>query len=279
MNLPFTKMQGAGNDYIYINCFEHGLSHPAQAAIQLSDRHFGIGGDGLVLILPSDVADARMRMFNLDGSEGEMAGNCVRCVAKFLYDNGITQREDLKIETASGIRHCKLYISGGKASSVCVDMGRADLSPASIPVLLDGDRVVNRPVQIADETYRITCVSVGNPHCVVFLDQIDTLDLSYIGPMFEYAPLFPARVNTEFVRVVNETTLKMRVWERGNGETLACGTGACAAVVAAVENGYCRRGEDITVKLAGGDLIVNYTDEGITLTGNVGLVFRGTVEV
>ncbi len=277
--LAFQKMEACGNDYIYIDNRNGTVTSPESLCVTLCDRHYGVGSDGIVLIERSEKADARMRMFNLDGSEGEMAGNCVRCVAKFLYDNGITQREDLKIETASGIRHCKLYISGGKASSVCVDMGRADLSPASIPVLLDGDRVVNRPVQIADETYRITCVSVGNPHCVVFLDQIDTLDLSYIGPMFEYAPLFPARVNTEFVRVVNETTLKMRVWERGNGETLACGTGACAAVVAAVENGYCRRGEDITVKLAGGDLIVNYTDEGITLTGNVGLVFRGTVEV
>ncbi len=243
------------------------------------DRHYGIGSDGIVLIEHSDKADARMRIFNSDGSEGQMAGNCVRCVAKYLYDNGIAQREELKIETGSGIRHCKLYISGGKASSVCVDMGCADLTPASLPVLLDGERIVNRSVQIADGSYRITCVSVGNPHCVVFLDQIDTLNLAQIGPMFEHAPIFPARVNTEFVRVVNETTLKMRVWERGNGETLACGTGACAAVVAAVENGYCRRGEDITVKLAGGDLIVHYDDAGITLTGNVGLAFRGTFEV
>ncbi len=277
--LSFEKMEACGNDYIYIDNRDGIVSSPESLCVSLCDRHYGIGSDGIALIERSECADARMRMFNSDGSEGEMAGNCVRCVAKFLYDHGIAPRETLTIETASGIHHCKLYISGGRVSSVCVDMGSVRFSPAALPVLLEGDRVINRVVQIAGGEYHINCISLGNPHCVVFLDQIDTLDLVQIGPLFEHAPLFPARVNTEFVRVVNETTLKMRVWERGNGETLACGTGACAAVIAAVENGYCRRDEDITVKLAGGDLIVHYSGEKITLTGNVSRVFQGTIEI
>ncbi len=274
----FSKMQGSGNDYIFFNNYAGKISCPESLCVSLCNRHYGIGGDGIVLIENSEIADAKMRIFNIDGSEGKLAGNSIRCVGKYLYDNGICKKDVLSIETASGIKKLKLYFRNGKVSSVRVDMGKPDFSPKSLPVNLTGEKILNHPVNIGGKDYEISCLSVGNPHCVVFGKYVDRLDLETIGPLFENHPLFPERVNTEFVRFVNRTTLKIRVYERGNGETLACGTGACAAVVAAVETGFCRKGDDITVKTRGGDLIVNYSDEGITLTGNAELIYEGRVE-
>ena len=219
-----------------------------------------------------------MRLFNRDGSEGFIAGTCIRSVAKYVYDRGIAKDDVIKIETAAGIRAVSVYTSDGRVTMAGVEMGRAEFEPAKIPCSLGGDEIVDRPVKIAGGEYRITCLSVGNPHCVVFCDRVDGLDLDVIGPKFENDPIFPERVNTEFVRVVDPTTLRMRVWERGNGETFACGTGACAAVAAAVKNGFCPKGEDVTVKVTGGDLIVNFTDDGITLSGDTKLVFDGVTE-
>ncbi len=276
--LKFSKMQGTGDDYIFFNNQCGIITCPESFAIEFTDRHKGIGGDGIVLIEGSSVADAKMRIFNIDGSEGKMAGNSIRCVGKFLYDNGIVKKENMTILTASGIKRLSLFTRNGKVSSVTVDMGKAELNPEKIPVLLDGEKIINRKAEIDGREYSISCCAIGNPHCVVFEESIETLDLESIGPRFENADIFPERINTEFVRVVNSKTLKMRVWERGNGETLACGTGACAAVICAVENGYCNKGENITVKLKGGDLIVNYTDQGVTLTGDCHLVYKGEIE-
>ena len=277
--LKFSKMQGTSDDYIFFNNTENVITCPESFAIEFTDRHRGIGGDGIVLIEKSDVADAKMRIFNRDGSEGEMAGNSIRCVGKYLYDNGIVvNKENITVETASGIRSLELFTRNGKVSSVTVDMGKAYLKPAEIPAEFDGDSIIARKAQIGSKEYSVTCVSVGNPHCVIFVDNVDRVDIEKVGPQIENADIFPERINTEFVRVVNSRTLKMRVWERGNGETLACGTGACAAAVAAVLEGKCAKGVDITVKLRGGDLIVNYTDEKITLTGDCNLVFNGEIE-
>ena len=276
--IPFAKMQSCGNDYIFVENFDGAITCPESLCVDLCTPHYGIGGDGIVLMEKSRIADAKMRSFNRDGSEGRMAGNNIRCVAKYLYDKGYVHSESMTIETISGVHHLQLYLRDGKVNSVSVNMGIAHLAPADIPVKASGDKVISKSVSIGNATYAITCVNVGNPHCVVFHDAIDTLDLEKIGPTFEFADIFPDRVNTEFVRVVNTTTLRMRVWERGSGETLACGTGACAAVVAAVENGLCEKGRDITVKLLGGDLIVNYTDERILLTGNTSLVYEGVFE-
>ncbi len=278
----FTKMQGCGNDYIYFNCFEQKINNPEGLAISLSDRHFGIGGDGVVLICKSDKADAKMRMFNLDGTEGEMSGNAIRCVGKYLYDNNMVSGTDITIETLAGIKNVKLFVKGGKVESACVDMGKVLLSPSEIPVKLSGDKVVAHPVNIGYKEYRITCVSMGNPHCVVFYGNdtsVEELDLETVGPMFERNELFPERVNTEFVKVINDHTLKMRVWERGNGETWACGTGACAAAVAACLCGYCKKNTDITVKLKGGNLIIRYTDDGVFLTGNADICYTGEITI
>lgn len=276
--LKFTKMQGSSDDYIFFNNQCGIITCPESLAIEFADRHKGIGGDGIVLIENSIVADARMRVFNMDGSEGKMAGNSIRCVAKFLYDNDIVKKTNMTIATASGIRELQLFTRNGKVSSVTVNMGKAQFEPSKIPVDIEGDRVIDHPMTVGDEKYRINCLSVGNPHCVVFVDNVDKINLEEVGPKFENFSLFPERINTEFVRVVNESTIKMRVWERGNGETPACGTGACAAVVAAVENGFCNKGEDITVKVRGGDLIVNYTDERIMLTGDCNTVYKGEIE-
>lgn len=276
--LKFTKMQGSSDDYIFFNNQCGIITCPESLAIEFADRHRGIGGDGIVLIENSIVADARMRVFNMDGSEGKMAGNSIRCVAKFLYDNDIVKKTNMTIATASGIRELQLFTRNGKVSSVTVNMGKAQFEPSKIPVDIEGERVINHSMTVGDKNYQINCLSVGNPHCVVFVDNVDKVDLEKVGPEFENFSLFPERINTEFVRVVNESTIKMRVWERGNGETPACGTGACAAVVAAVENGFCSKGEDITVKVRGGDLIVNYTDERIMLTGDCNTVYKGEIE-
>ena len=276
--LKFSKMEGCGDDYIFFNNQCGIITCPESFAIEFCDRHYSIGGDGIVLIETSEIADAKMRIFNLDGSEGKMAGNSIRSVAKFLYDNDIVKKDEMTIETASGVKTVRVFTREGKVSSATVDIGKAELKPERIPVLMSGENVINRPYTVLDKEYNITCVSTGNPHCVVFVDNVDKIDIETVGRAFENAEIFPERVNTEFVRVVNSNTIKMRVWERGNGETLACGTGAAAAVVAAVENGYCKKGENITVKLRGGDLIVNYTDEKITLTGNTNLVYKGEIE-
>ena len=254
--IKFTKMHGIGNDYIYINCFEQKIEDPQKLAIRMSPRRTSVGSDGLILICPSDIADAKMRMFNMDGSEGKMCGNGIRCVGKYLYDNGIAKKDVITVETLSGIKTLKIEAKNGKAEFITVDMGKPILTPSDIPVIFYGERMVNEPLQIMGKEYRITAVSMGNPHAVVFCGNVQGLDLEKIGPAFENAPIFPERVNTEFIRVISGTELEMRVWERGSGETFACGTGACAAVVAAVLNGHCKRGEEITVRLKCGDLMI-----------------------
>jgi carbamoyl-phosphate synthase large subunit len=277
--LKFTKMQSCGNDYIYFNCFETEITSPESLSVFLSDRHTGVGGDGVVLILRSDIADAKMRMFNLDGSEGSMSGNAIRCVAKYLYDNGLVKKRDMQIETKSGVK--KLYLStrNGVVSSVKVDMGRARLRPHEIPVNLKGESVIAQKVTIGGVEYELTCVSMGNPHAVVFNNHFDSFDLDKIGPLFENDPLFPDRVNVEFVNVIARNHLEILVWERGSGRTQASGTSACASAVAAVLNGHCDKDTDIKVRLPGGELIVNYTDEVVWLTGDCVKVFDGTVEI
>ena len=276
--IHFTKMQDCGNDYIFIENFDGSITCPESLCVSLCRAHYGIGADGIVLLESSDVADVRMRSFNRDGSEGRQAGNNLRCIGKYLYDRGYIRSERVRVETGSGVKNLRLFTRDGLVSSVEVDMGRASLDTAAIPVKTEEPRLVDSPVQIGETTYRVTCLSVGNPHCVVFCDSIDTLDLGRIGPEFEFSPLFPERVNTEFVRVVDRHTLRMRVWERGSGETLACGTGACAAAVAAVENGLCDKGRDIRVTLLGGELTVNYDGSRVLLTGGASLVFSGEFE-
>ena len=273
--LSFTKMHGCGNDYIYINCFDVDINLSQSQIIQLSDRHTGIGGDGVVLILRSNIADAKMRMFNLDGSEGNMCGNAIRCVAKYLYDNKIVQKEEMRIETKSGVKELYLFIKNELVYSVKVNMGRAELAPEKIPVKLKGKNAIAKPVTIGGKKYSITCVSMGNPHAVNFVKNVAKLNLQKIGPTFENNPIFPEKVNTEFVEFSSRNCLKMRVWERGSGETEACGTGACAVAVAAVLNGHCDKDTDITVQLPGGELIVRYTDDAVYMTGNCEKVFEG----
>jgi len=280
-SLEFTKMEACGNDYIYFNCFNQRIDNPAGLSIRLADRHFGIGGDGVVLMYPSEVADVKMRMFNLDGTEGRMCGNAARCIAKYMIDNGMVKGDTMTIETLSGIRPVTVEKVSGEVSTVTINMGKAELHPSLIPVKLPGERAIGVNAKVAGDRWRISCVSMGNPHCVVFSDDfsepIDSLDLETIGPKFENDPIFPERVNTEFIKVLNPTTLKMRVWERGSGETFACGSGACAAVVAAVENGFCPKDTDITVKLRGGDLKIRYTNDAVYLTGDAVKVYEGKV--
>ncbi len=274
--ISFTKMQDCGNDYIFIENFDGSVTCPESLCVNLCRPHTGVGSDGIVLIEKSKVADVKMRSFNRDGSEGKMAGNNIRCVAKYVYDRGIVPKERLTVETGGGVRSLRLFLRDGEVSSVQVDMGRASLKAAKIPAVSDLDTLVDAPVTIGGKDYNVTCVNVGNPHCVVFCDAIDGLNLEEIGPQFENDPMFPERVNTEFVRVVNRHTLRMRVWERGSGETLACGTGACAAVVAACENGLCDKGSDVKVSVLGGELTVNYSDARVLLTGGAGVVYEGS---
>lgn len=278
--LTFSKMHGIGNNYIYINCFQEKVSDPEKLSVFLSDVRFGVGSDGLVLILPSDKADFRMRIFNADGSEAMMCGNATRCIGKYVYDMGMTTKTEISLETNSGIKYLTLYPGAdGKIESVKVDMGKAILVPKEIPVDSPLDRFIAQPVTVDGTEYAMTCVSMGNPHAVVFLPEIDSLDLEKIGPSFEHHPLFPDRVNTEFVRVIDAHTLQMRVWERGSGETFACGTGTCATVVAAVLNGYCKKEEEILVHLRGGDLrIIYHEDDTVTMIGPATYVFEGKME-
>jgi len=276
MNIPFTKMHGCGNDYIYINCFETDIQHPEELSKAMSNRRFGIGSDGLVLICPSEIADAKMRMFNTDGSEGKMCGNAIRCVAKYVYDRKIAIKETLTIDTLSGIKTIDVTVSDGEVQTATVDMGKPILEPKNIPMNVEGVApFIKHPINVEGKTYSITPVSMGNPHCVLFCEDIYSLDLMKIGPLFEQHPLFPEGVNTEFIQIEDKNCLRMRVWERGSGETWACGTGACASVVSAVLNGYCDKNTDITVKLVGGDLIIRYTDDTVYMTGPATTVFDG----
>lgn len=276
--MEFTKMHGIGNDYIYFNCLEKEIENPSELSIKLSDRHFGVGGDGIILILPSKVADFRMRMFNADGSEGEMCGNATRCIGKYVYDKGLTSKKEITLETLAGIKYLKFNVVNNKVNSVEVNMGMPILKPSDIPVLLDKDIVINEEVEIDNRKYNITAVSMGNPHCIVYMDNLDELEIEKVGPEFENNSLFPQRINTEFVEVIDEKTLKMRVWERGSGETYACGTGACAVTVASVLNGFCKQDEEITVKLLGGDLKIKYSNDGLVyMTGPAEFVFEGRI--
>lgn len=271
-------MQGAGNDYIYVDCFKTPIDDPVKASITVSDRHFGVGGDGLILICPSEVADVRMRMFNADGSEGNMCGNGIRCVGKFTYERGLCKKETLTVETKTGIKTLKLNLKDGIVQSVRVDMGKPEIEAKKVPVITEQEQLINAPVEIDGKTYRITCVSMGNPHAVIFTTGIDELELDRIGPKFDFHPMFPERVNTEFVEVIDDHTLKMRVWERGSGETLACGTGTCATVVAACLNGHTKQGEDVLVHLRGGDITINWQDN-VIMTGPAEFVFDGEMEI
>lgn len=271
-------MQGTGNDYVYIDCFDRDVENPPALSRQISDRHFGIGSDGLILLRRSNVADVKMSMYNADGSEGKMCGNGIRCVGKLAYELGLARGTAVTVETLSGIRQLKLNIRGGKVESVRVNMGAPALESEKIPVKFDAPRVVNASVPIAGG-FRITCVSMGNPHAVTFVDNVDALDLEKLGPQFETHPMFPERVNTEFVQALDAAHLKMRVWERGSGETFACGTGACAAAVAACLNGVSPRGEDLTLQLRGGDLIIRWENDTVWMTGPAKLVFTGEIEL
>lgn len=278
--MKFTKMQGIGNDYIYVNCFEEKVDDPERVSQIVSDRHFGIGGDGLVLIMPSEKADFRMRMFNADGSEGNMCGNATRCIGKFVYDNGLTDKAEITLETKSGIKYLTLYPENGKVKTVLVNMGKAVLTPADIPMKAEGESFINKPIEVLGSEVYITAVSMGNPHAVTYVDDVMSLDLEKIGPAFENHPIFPERVNTEFIKVLDSHTIQMRVWERGSGETWACGTGACAAAVASVKNGYFKNGEEITVKLRGGDLFITYSTDGtVLMRGAAETVFTGEIDI
>lgn len=273
--MKFTKMHGIGNDYVYINCFEENVEDPAALSIKVSERHFGIGSDGLILICPSEVADFRMRMFNADGSEGEMCGNGIRCVGKYVYDYGLTDQTEVSVETLAGIKYLSLTVEGGKVSLVRVNMGSPILDPEKIPATYKENPAVNVPIEVLGKEYKITCVSMGNPHAITFVDKVKDLDLEKIGPHFENHPVFPKRVNTEFVEVLSRKEVNMRVWERGSGETMACGTGTCATAVACVLND--KTDNNIIVHLLGGDLHIEWDREAnqIYMTGPATVVFDG----
>mgnify|MGYP000000049259 FL=1 len=277
--MKFTKMHGCGNDYIYVNCMEKMVKNPEKVAIYVSDRHFGIGSDGLILICPSKVADFRMAMYNADGSEGKMCGNGVRCIAKYVYEYGLTDKDKISIETKSGIKYLDLTIEDGKVVLVKVNMGAPILEPKQIPVTIGTDCCVNEAITVDGKEYYITCVSMGNPHAVTFVDDIDSLPLEQLGPHFEKHEAFPDRVNTEFVQVLNRKEVKMRVWERGSGETLACGTGTCATVVACVLNDL--TDHEITVHLLGGDLYLNYdeNEDTVWMTGPAAVICDGEIDI
>ncbi|MGN0605866.1 MAG: diaminopimelate epimerase [Oscillospiraceae bacterium] len=278
--MKFSKMHGIGNDYVYVNCFSETVENPEEVSKLISDRRFGIGSDGLIMIMPSEKADFRMRMFNADGSEGMMCGNGIRCVGKYVYDNKMTDKKDISVETLGGIKFLSLNTENGKVRSVSVNMGKAILKPAEIPVNLAGENIVSRSIEIDGKVWKITCVSMGNPHAVVFVDDPYKIDIEKTGPLFENNEIFPERVNTEFIKVTDEHRLIMRVWERGSGETHACGTGACASVVAAVLNGYCRYNEKIKVDLRGGSLDITYKSDGtVIMDGTATHVFDGEINL
>ena len=273
--MKFTKMQGLGNDYVYVNCFQEKIENPSELSIKVSDRHFGIGADGLILIKPSDVADFEMEMYNADGSQGAMCGNGIRCVAKYVYDYGLTDKTSITVNTKSGIKYLDLTIENGKAVQIRVNMGAPILEASRIPVVSSKERVINEPVIVDGKEYHITAVSMGNPHAVTYIDDVKGLEIEKIGPKFENHEMFPDRVNTEFVKVLDSHTVEMRVWERGSGETLACGTGACAVAVASILNGLTE--EEVTVKLLGGDLKIRWDrkENLVYMTGPAEVVFDG----
>lgn len=277
----FTKMHGAGNDYVYVNCFEEDIENIEQTAKQVSDRHFGIGSDGLVLILPSLVADFKMDMYNADGSQGKMCGNAIRCVAKYVYDNKMTDKKDIAIETLSGIKNVKVYTENDKVTTATVNMGEPILRAKDIPTTFDDEMVVDKTINVAGVDVEVTCVSMGNPHCVIFAPNVSDLMLDRIGPDFENFKAFPDRINTEFVELIDENTIKMRVWERGSGETFACGTGACASVVASILCGHCKKDVDIKVILLGGELVIRWDSESnnVFMTGPATTVFTGEIDI
>ena len=273
--MEFTKMQGLGNDYVYVNCFKEKIENPSEMAVKVSDRHFGIGSDGLILIKPSEVADFEMEMYNADGSRGEMCGNGIRCVAKYVYDYGLTDKTSISVETLGGIKYLDLTVEHGKVTLVKVDMGTPILKPELIPIVAKGETVIDEPIMVGGKEYHMTGVSMGNPHDVVFMDDIKNLEIEKIGPLFENHERFPNRINTELVNVIDRHTAQMRVWERGSGETLACGTGACAVAVACILNGLTEN--TVTVKLLGGDLQIEWDREKNTvyMTGPAEVSFDG----
>ncbi|POP32638.1 diaminopimelate epimerase [Lactonifactor longoviformis] len=275
--MRFTKMHGIGNDYVYVNCLEEKVEDPGRVAKLVSDRHFGIGSDGLILIKPSKNADFEMDMYNADGSRGAMCGNGIRCVAKYVYDYGLTQKTNISIDTKSGVKYLELTIDNGKVSLVKVNMGKPILKASQIPIHSDREQVIRQPIDVEGREYYITGVSMGNPHAVVYMDDIKNLEIERIGPAFEHHPAFPDRINTEFVHVLDRSTVEMRVWERGSGETLACGTGACAVAVASIVNGY--TDGEVTVKLLGGDLRVFWDrkEDLVYMTGPAAIVFEGEI--
>lgn len=277
--MKFTKMHGCGNDYVYVNCFEEKIENPSEAAIKVSKRHFGVGSDGMILICPSEVADFQMKMYNADGSMGEMCGNGIRCVAKYVYDHGMTDKTHITIETGAGVKDLDLTVEDGKVSMVRVDMGEPILEAAQIPVVSEKEQVINEPILVQGTEWKMTCVSMGNPHAVVFVADTKHLAIKEVGPCFENHKAFPNRTNTEFVQFISSKEINMRVWERGAGETWACGTGTCASVMACILNGY--TDDTVLVHLLGGDLLIEYDRETnhIFMTGPATTVFEGEIEV
>ena len=277
--MKFKKMHGIGNDYVYVNCFEESVKNPAEVSKFVSDRHFGIGSDGLILISPSAKADFRMNIYNADGSQAEMCGNGIRCVAKYVYDYGLTDKTEFSVETLAGIKYLKLQIENGKTATVEVNMGAPILEAKAIPVAVEESPVVNVPVEVKGKIYHMTCVSMGNPHAIIFMNNVKDLDIEAIGPYFENHTVFPKRTNTEFVEVIDRNTVNMRVWERGSDETLACGTGACATTVACILNN--KTEDEVTVHLLGGDLKIRWDRENnqVYMTGPATVVFDGEINL
>ena len=277
--MKFTKMQGLGNDYVYVNCFEEKIENPPAVARYVSDRHFGIGSDGLIMINPSEVADFEMEMYNADGSRGEMCGNGIRCVAKYVYDYGLTDKTQISVETLGGIKYLDLTVEDGKVVLVKVDMGKPELKSDLIPIISENEKVIDEPIEVDGQVYHMTGVSMGNPHTVIYVDDVKNLDLEKIGPKFENHERFPKRINTEFVHCIDRNTVEMRVWERGSGETLACGTGACAVAVASILNNL--TDTRVTVKLFGGDLQIEWDQKKnhVFMTGPAKVVFDGVIDI
>lgn len=277
--MKFTKMHGLGNDYVYVNCFEEKIDNPPAVARFVSDRHFGIGSDGLIMINPSKTADFEMEMYNADGSRGEMCGNGIRCVAKYVYDYGLTDKTQISVETLGGIKYLDLTVEDGKVSQVKVDMGKPELEADLIPIISEREQVIDEPIEVDGKEYHMTGVSMGNPHAVIYVDDVKGLNLEKIGPKFENHERFPKRINTEFVHCIDRQTVEMRVWERGSGETLACGTGACAVAVSSILNNL--TATQVTVKLLGGDLQIEWDREKdrVFMTGPATVVFDGVIDI
>ena len=277
--MKFTKMHGIGNDYVYVNCFQEKVDNPSEVAKFVSDRHFGVGSDGLILIKPSQIADCEMDMYNLDGSQGAMCGNGIRCVAKYVYDYHLTDKTSISVNTKSGIKYLDLTVEDGKVKEVKVNMGAPILNTAEIPMIYGKEQVIAQPLNINQNLYEVTAVSMGNPHVIVYMEDVKNLKIEEVGPYFEKSSVFPESVNTEFVRVIDRNTVEMRVWERGSGETLACGTGACAVAVACILNGYTE--DQVTVKLLGGDLKIFWDREAdlVYMTGPAEVVFDGEIQI